>query len=181
MNQQEKSTKISLLHDMVQEHRQKSALAIEQKEVLKQQSEYLNSTLMKVRETMWPETGACVNTGSYMCPPKNYNAPAAKICSPGYPNAYGDLNTCIYNIAVKEGSRVELRFLTFSTYSSNTYVKVYDGNSTSSPNLTERMSGNPTISSLKSIKSSGRYLTIKFAANYNYGSIGWQAEYKTIA
>lgn len=136
-----------------------------------------------VTNVPWPDTGAYTQTAANTCPQGTYTAQAGKISSSGFVDEndsqshYGNQLSCTYTITVDEGQIVELRFARFNTEACCDFVEMFDGASVGDRLL---LSHSGHSGPRNTIRSSGRYLTIRFTSDSLINEPGWGAEYRAL-
>ena len=111
--------------------------------------------------------------------PQTYDNGNKKITSPNYPAEYSHNSDCNWNVQVPEGSRIELRFDTFSleSHSNCQYdsLQVFDGSSSRSRSLVTTSSSKLCGSNRpQNIVSSGNTIHLIFTSDVSVGSSGFR-------
>ncbi|KAI1719307.1 CUB domain-containing protein [Ditylenchus destructor] len=136
-----------------------------------------------VTDIPWPDTGDYTKTAANVCPQGTYTTQAGKISSSGFADEndsqshYGNQLNCTYTISVDEGQRVELRFARFNTEACCDFVEAFDGATVGDRLLTSH-SGHAIPKN--TIRSNGRYLTVRFTTDSLINEPGWGAEYRAL-
>ncbi|GLG98263.1 Cubilin homolog [Gryllus bimaculatus] len=108
-------------------------------------------------------------------------APSGYIHSHNFPNNYDPHDDCLWYIEVEKNHVVQLSFLTFDLEMSNNctydYVKVFDGNSTESPEIAT-LCGN-VLPNITSYRSTGNTMVLRMKADGSLNGPGFSANYTT--
>ena len=100
--------------------------------------------------------------------------------SPSYPSYYPNSMLCTWKLTAPVGKRIKLTFNYFrlesGTCSSNDYLEVRDGSSS-----TSLKKGTYCGSYAPTITSSGRYLWLRFRSNAHLSYKGFQARYQLVS
>ena len=109
------------------------------------------------------------------CPSSTYGS-FGNFSSSSYPSNYPNFQSCSWGITVPGGYRVRVRFQAFQTEYNYDYLKIYDGSSSSSPQLAS-LSGSyykPVFTS------SGRHLWFHFQSDDVITHQGFNAQFEAI-
>ena len=94
------------------------------------------------------------------------------IKSPGYPSSYSDNEYCTWELV--SSHRIKLTFTYFVTEANYDYLYVYDGDSTSSPQIL-KWSGEKTG---REVNSTGQHLFLKFTTDYSVTYTGFTINFE---
>ena len=117
--------------------------------------------------------GLCFFSGC----PSSTTRYSGSFSSPNYPSYYYNNQRCSWGITVPSGYRVEVKFDTFRTYNRNDYLKIYDGSSSSSTQLTS-LSGYQSTPRVYS--SSGSSMWFSFYSDSSGTQKGFHATFTAI-
>ena len=109
--------------------------------------------------------------------PSSANGSYGNFVSPNYPDNYPDNLNCSWGITVPSGYRVQVDFDTFEVEDTHDYLRIYNGPSSSSPQLAS-LTG--SLSTPCTLFSSGPSLWFNFVTDSTVTKKGFKASYSAV-